>query len=366
MPTAVQWLTSDRTSTKYRIYDVLGSDAALRTEVVDTLVQRLSPAEIVRVTVGSGDGEHSTAQVWDIVKAAPLIRAEGARLLIVSEAQRLQFWGPLRELIDDRARFADVVLVLVSDRAQQGWRERDPQSLPGQPIYKTVLAEWEQWLKDYSSATSITCSTPSIDVDNKGVSQVSRWLSRHLVVTQRQAEYLWSRTGQSTALAGDVVEQLARAAPALGRSRDARDLALPDFQRLVDGVVTMHGPEELVDLILFGRKQLALASIRDQEFESSKWRGILGLLSQRLDWLAPLHDALATNEDLQQVQRRLSINRKWILTYAHREDPKHNIAKQYNQAKVARCRQLLALLDDALESQPGVPPGLGEVLIASW
>jgi hypothetical protein len=290
--------------------------------------------------------------------------------VVVSYADRIKKWHGLTHFIKNKAAYSETTLLLLSERAGAGVRQRSTKKggLPGKYVWETVLTEWEDAVRSYAAGCAISCTTPSIELPSTGnrggvgaMSSLARWLSLRLEVSQQQAEYLWSRTGEQSSLARDVVDQLR-----LSGIPSARSIGMTEFRAAVNAVLTAHGSEDFAELVLFGRKQLALTSLADHSFSSADWSRIIGYLSQRLDWLAPLNVALATNERLDQVQRRLGIHRKYILHYAHREDPAHNIAKHYDRVRVLRCRQLLADLDASLAAVPGVPAAFGEVLLASW
>lgn len=362
MSSAVQWLTSSKTLS--RVYYVFGPDTALLTDVLTEIKRRSSNADYITLSAS----EVSDEEIWRVLSTPPLASVS-SRLLIVSSCERIKTWNGLERFIKDKATYSETTLVLLSDRDELGTRVRDSsQKLPGKPMWKTVLSDWEQLIHDYSAGITIFCTTPSIDLPSTGnrggvgaISSLAKWFSLRVEVTQQQAEYLWTRSGESSALARDVLEQLR-----LLRVSKARLMGVSEFRTIVNSLLTPHGSEDFAELILFGRKQLALTSLLDHTFSLADWARVLGYLSQRLDWLAPLHIALSTNERLDQVQRRLGIHRKFILHYAHREDSTHNIAKHYDVARVSRCRRLLADLDAVLVSSSGVPPAFGEVLVASW
>ena len=358
MPTALQYLETVKPK-RYRVYVILGEDSALRVDALDRVLAVVAPQERVAFHVGV-DGV-TAARVWDAVTTRPMPGVT-SRAVVVHSADRLRSWAPLREFIDGASVFPETTLVLLLDREQLGTRQRSrTKSLPGAPVWETVLAEWEGWLDSYASAGVIRCGSLSLDSERGKPSAVARWLSLRLPVTQRQAEYLWRRVGGSSLLARDAVRCLRQ----LGIA-DATGLPSLTFSGYVDLIVGLHGAEDLVDQLLFARRAEAFAAVQQQDFTRADWHKILSLLAQRLDWLGPLHVALATNEQLDQVMRRLAIHRKWILYYAHREDSTHNVARFYDEKRVARCRRLIGDLDSVLGRSKGVPEGLGEVLVSAW
>lgn len=359
MSTAVQWLTTSPSSTKkYRVFDVFGPDATMRTEVLLEIERRVGAQQRISLSAAEDPAE----KIWQTLARAPLAGV-ASRIVVVSACDRLRDWSGLKKFVTDRTSFVETVLVLVSDRPEPGKRTRIPDKhMRGKFNWVTELTEWEVLIKDYSAGTYVQCNTPTIDVSGTdGLSPVARWLSLRLPVSQRQAEFLWSRAGENAALARDVVEQIR----VLGLS-DATIYGESEFKKLVSSVLTLHGAEDFAEALLFDRKELALASLADHSFSAADWSKVLGYLSQRLDWLGPLHIALATREVLTQVERRLNIHRKWILHYAHREDQNHNIARKYDKVRVRRCRTLLGDLDAALSPNRPVPPAFGEVLLSCW
>lgn len=363
MPSFLQWITStaDRPK-KYRIYVILGEDATLRADALERVRRVTEPQEQEFLHVGSGEGEVSAARVWNAVETQP---APGVkrRLVVVHHADKMRRWESLKSFVGGASVYPETTLVLILDRESLGKRVRNREkSLPGAPVYETTYEEWEKLLKDYSSAAVISCSALSVEQQERGKpSAVARWLSLRLPVSQAQAEYLWRRVGGSSLLARDAV-----VAMRMVGINDATGLAQAQFAGYVDMLVGKHGAEDLVDQMLFERRADALASVLHQDFDRSDWRKILGLLGQRLDWLGALHGALATNEKLDQVMRRLQIPRHMILYYAHREDVRHNIARKYDARRVSRCRALLAEFDAVLGTSGSIPPGFGAALIAAW
>jgi hypothetical protein len=355
----LQWVSADKPK-KYRIYVILGDDAALRADALDRVLALTKAQE--QEFHHLGDGETSAARIWDAVTTQPMPGIT-RRLVVVHHADKLRNWTPLRAFIDGATTYPETILVLLLDRPSMGKRVKNiKKSIPGSPVWETSFADWEQWLKDYSSSAIVSCSPLSVDPPERGKpSQVVRWLSLRLPLTQNQAEYLWRRVGGSSVRARDAVRSLR-----LMGVVDAGNLAQSQFAGFVDSVVGKHGAEDLVDHILFDRREESLASVTLQGFDRTEWSRILGLLSQRLDWLGALHGALGTNEKLDQVMRRLSIPRHLILYYAHREDVRHNIARKFDPARVSRCRRVLAEFDAALNAGRGVPAGFGESLIAVW
>ncbi len=353
MTTFARWVDGARV---HRCYEVFGSDAVIRADALDEIITRCAAEQVVRLDAG----ERPAEQIWNEVEASPL---EGrSRVIVLQGADRLGWWDPLQSWLAARAFHVGTTLVLVCDRAQRGKRRRNRNT----GKWETELEPWQLWVEEHSAAIAIECATPSAEVTGlargkQQPSSVATWLSRRVPVTQRQAEYLWRRVGGRTALARDVLIQLRL----LGLS-DATVLGRQDFADRVDALITAQGAESLVEDVLFGRRQTLAQTLADRELDRREWSRVIGLLGQRLEWLEPLHHALRSRESLSTVSNRLGIHQNWILRYAHREDPSHNIAKYYTPQRVARCRRLLADLDAALAQSRSVPAGFGETLLASW
>lgn len=345
---------SERAGRVHRCYEVLGADAVIRADCVEEIIARVAPAAVLRLDAT----ELSSEQVWAEVEA---VSSGGSRLVIVSGADRIEWMDPLRGWLADRARVADTTLVLLSERPDRGRRRRDDRT----GRWVAELASWQRWIDGHSAAIAIECPAPSVEVLGSvratGPSVAAVWLSRRVPVSQRQAAYLWRRVGGSTALARDVCEQLRL----LGLT-DARPLGDRGFAARVDVLVSAQGAESLVEDLLFDRRAAVVRTLVERDVERAEWSQVLGLLGQRLEWLAPLHHALRSRETLSTVSNNLGIHEKWILHYAHREDPSHNIARHYSPRRVASCRRLLCDLDAALLASRGVPVGFGEVLVAAW
>lgn len=357
MPNVLQWLESDKAK-KYRVNVVFGSDYVLRDDVLTRLRVLSEPQESMSLHVG----DVSAAQIWDEVNTQPMPGVK-RRLVVVRSADKMRNWRPLESFIGGASVYPETTLVLCLERDALGRRERNrDKSLPGSPVWETVYEPWEQALRDYQAAGLFSCTPPSADVsDPTKPSQARRWLSQRLPVSEKQTEYLWRRTGGSSLLARDVVRSLR----VLGIT-DASVMPFSDFTSYVDHLIGMHGAEDFVDHLLFDRKPEAFSAVSSASFDVNGYKKILGLLSQRVDWLQALHGALATKEHLDQVVRRLNIPRHMVLYYAHRELARHNVARKYDARRVKRVRQILAEFDDALNASRGVPAGFGAALIVAW
>lgn len=363
VPSLLQWVSSTAAKPrKYRIYVIFGEDAVLRADALDRALRLADPQERRFLRVGYSEGEVSAATVWDAVQTQPM-PGISRRVVVVHEADRMRSWKPLKDFIGGASVYPETTLILMLNRTTIGKRVRNKQkSLPGAPVYETSYEEWEEWLRDYSSAALLSCAPLSADqADRAKPSAVARWLSLRVPVSQQQAEYLWRRVGESSLLARDVIRSFR-----LAGVQDASALGQAQFVSYVDAFIGRHGASDLVDHLLFERKAEAFATVLAAEFSRAEWSKILGLLGQRLDWLGELHGALRTNEKLDQVMSRLQIPRHMILYYAHRDDASHNVARLYDPARVARSRRLLADLDSTLSGGISVPTGFGECLVASW
>lgn len=363
MPSLMQWITSSAAKPrKHRIYVIYGEDAVLCADALDRALLLANPQERQFFRVGHSEGEASASVVWDAVQSQP-IPGVTRRAVVVHEADKMRGWKPLQDFIAGASVYPETTLILLLNRTTIGKRVRNRQkSLPGAPVYETTYEPWEEWLRSYSSAALLSCNPLSSDqADKSKPSPAARWLSLRVPVTQKQAEYLWLRVGESSLLARDVVRSLQLVGVA-----DATALGQAQFASYVDAFVGRHGASDLADHLLFERRTEAFATVTGVEFSRADWSKVLGLLGQRLDWLAELHGALLTKEKLDQVMSRLQIPRHMILYYAHRDDPSHNVARRYDAVRVARSRRLLAELDNVLSSGVSVPVGFGECLVASW
>jgi hypothetical protein len=348
MASYLQWVKTKRT---HRLYEVIGLDSAIKIDALDEIIRRVAPS--TRQYLVAGD--MSDEELWSEVMTTSWY--SGSRLVIISNSERIHWWNPLREWLDNQSIYADTTLVLASSSDPRDKTKKNDE------FWLSSLSDPFQWIDDHSSAITLVCSTPSIEIPaarNETLSPLARWLSRRLSVSQLQAEYLWRRAGEQTTPARDVVTQIA-----LLRVSEA-EFSENKFREIVDALLSPRGAENFVDLLLFNRRSLAIAALENREFSRREWSSIIGLLSQRLEWLSALQSTLSTTETLEQVENRLGIHRKFILYYAHRWNPAHNIAKWYTPKKIASCRQLLAFCDAALAATRGVPVGMGEVLIAGW
>lgn len=310
-----------------RITWVCGPERLLVEEVVDHV--RAALAVSVLDYVAFDLGVDSEREVWAAANQYPAGKdAHGRdlrRLVVVRGAERVARWEPLTGWMDEHRRLPVNYLVLVSAE-HDFYRRRadDTRYLP-------------EHLEAMKGRASLVRCTPLPAED------LWAWCQRRTPgITKVDAVWLATRCAGSMVAVRNVLDQAAlfTAAPA----RDTLEAFVSQFagEAFVDAVVALHRPAALTAA---------------QRVAADELGGLITVLERQLDALAVLHRAVHAGQTVGQVAGEGEVTQ-----YLARKLLPH--AKHYDPTRVARCRQLLALADDAFRR--GVREAVGEVVIAAW
>lgn len=318
-----QWRThADRGQYK-RVTWVCGEQRALVADVVATIRAALQPSDLDTVTCHAG--QTPDADIWAAAHQYPF-DPDAHRLVLVRDAEKISYWEPLPGWLAATRQLPGVYLLFVSGLPD----------FPHAPGSRTQLAAHLAHMRA-PRGHLVRCATPN------GRDALAWARRRAPALDEDTAKHLLTRTGGNLTTAAAVLDKIALFGGTVSHA-------------VVDALVDQAPADNLADALVLGDRRAALvAAARTSPADVG---AILGLLDSRLDLVAALWHDLRTGE----LRRERAAG--------DREQPAFLVAqfapaaKFYDPGRVAQCRRLLAVLDDA--HRTGARTGLLEALIALW
>jgi DNA polymerase III delta subunit len=311
-----QWSKAFASKGPARITWVCGTERVLAAEVVSATFLAVHSKEGEEWTAG----RHREKDIWASVLA---ISFAEKRFVLVRDAWKLKDWEKLRIWIDQKHEFRDCYLVFAS------YEQDFPRDSDGK------LAEPCTWLRDSTVGQIVRC-TPLDPVE------AAAWACRQMPgLSAVQARHLLERASGSLA---EVRTVLAKAKLFGGQVSDqALDLLCSEL------------PGDFVDKLI--RRDRKAAMLAAESLGSDGLGYSIGLLASRLNILAALHRAARDNVSRREVIVQWGVPAFLAQKYA-------GIAREYGEARVSRCWEALAAVEDAYKS--GSADGAAEVLVTAW
>lgn len=313
MATFTQWRTAADRGIVKRITWVCGSEVVLREEVIDFIRSKVKPEPGDYIALDASDTPER--DVWAACNQYPA-DPSAPRLVLVRDAERLKNEDPFLSWIGEMRLMPTVYLVFVADE-------------PDLDTNKPHLAA----IRD--SGTIVRCATPNED-------DLVKWVQRRARgrITVNDAHHLLTRVGGDLGKAANV---LAKAAVFEGTVTESA----------IDLLVSESPGAEFADLLVQLRKQQALLAA--EAVARDDYPRMIGLLDVRLDLLSRLNRQIRNRATMRDMARETPA------FVVHQLLP---AAREYDDSRVRRCRQVLAVVDDGVRS--GARDGALEALVACW
>ncbi len=317
MATYTQWRRAvDKNETR-RVTYVCGPQRVLVDDVADT----------TRALVGAGvlDTDSTTGtdrERWAKAFQHPMTPG-GNRLLVVRDAEKITSWAPFSSWIAGLRTLPGVYLLFVSgedDLPRTGSSKRAP-------------------VKEHIEAMRpprghvVRCTELSED-------DAVAWVKARSPLDDSTARHLLTRVAGHLGDAAAVCAKLSVFGP------------VQVSPAIVDQLVEARPADDFADSLLAGDKAAALAHI--PALSDTDLTKLVALLDQRLDLFTQLWEAQAQGRYGRAVT---GVNPYLVRKYTP-------LVKHYQPHRRARCRQVLAVVDDAVRS--GSRSGVWEVLVALW
>jgi hypothetical protein len=304
-----------------RLTWVCGSEPLLAEEVVTEALLQCTG----HLTLTAGDD--AEREIW-AAASSPLADPAASQVIVVRSAERLRHWDNLEPLTT--ARDLDAVRVV--------FVSAEPRLAQVRGEEKSVLAPHLALLRDSRPGQLVECRAPEDWSDPP--EWLQDWASRQLGAAGREAAcYLLSVTGS-------IPE-----AAAVGSK--IRMSGLSPTQQIIGALAGRVS--SFTEALICGRRREALAAAAD--LSRDELGRAIGQLASRLDVLGALHVASEHHLDGRETAVKLGVPRFLQLRY---RDP----SRAYSGARVASCRSLLAVADEAWRS--GAAGGVAEFVAALW
>ncbi len=306
-----QWQGHAQKADIKRVIWCYGDQPVLIEDVVDTVRRLIAPSDLDYVTLEAG--AVSDADVWAAASQYPLVPGT-SRLVIVRQAQRITNLFGLLTILKERRLNPRAYLLFVSDKSEPPKEIVPPRGhvIRCKQMSLVDLAWWAKTLAPLSDAT---------------------------------AEYLAARS------AGNM-QQLKSV---------SYKLALFDgtpSNKIIDELCSESPAEDFIDLLMQFQRREALAVA--ELVSSDEYRGILRLLDFRLTVMQRLNWAVRTELNRREISALPDV--PYFLA-----DRFMSVAKYYETARCEQRRNVLVMLDDALNAGSwSERDGVLETLVALW
>jgi len=315
MATFVQW---NRKRPLKRLAYVCGAEAVLIREVLQAY-REAAPGQGLSVFAG-GVPERD---IWDLLLSYPPV---GGRRVFIYEADRLRQVSGFEALAD-----ADGM-----DTAYAVFVSREPDFPRTGEDGKGELAPHMAALQASRQAQLVRCCAPSKAEDL--VQLVATWWPG---AGANFAYDVLTRCGGSLQAAYDACEKARRAGLPPGAAALSVCIAPPD-DGLADRLIAGDKPRAAQAALTIGHSAVG---------------ALIGLLAARLNILESLAEAFRDGMDTAEAGQKLRVDR-----FVLRKLAPH--AAAYGQARVRRCRELLAAAESAWRG--GATEGVAEAIVALW
>ena len=260
---------------------------------------------------------------WELASQYPL-NPESNRLIVVKNADKVDSWDNLSDwLANSRSNPKNFLLFLAN--------QSDAPAIFAKGK-KISYAEHIELIR--TKGKLIKCSMPNDD-------DLTKWAQSY-GLTQASAEFLIERTSGDTALMLDVLKKV----DVWDGSPSPKALALLCDEQALDS---------FADYLVLKNKQAAFLALQTMSDEDKA--KIISRLDYRLDMLMDLGRCLRRRMYDADIVSNTGIK----IYLVKRFKP---VAKEYDNAKIKYCRQLLAMIDGAIRD--GAKVGTWETLITLW
>jgi DNA polymerase III delta subunit len=244
------------------------------------------------------------------------------RLIVVRQADKISDWAALESWIKNRP--ANNYLVFVSEHS-------DAQSIYAKGK-RVSYVEHIEIIR--TKGKFIKCSLPNED-------DLSSWAQSY-GLSSHVAQHLIERTSRDTALMFNVLKKLHlwNGSP---------------NQKVIDLLCEEQALDSFADYLIIGQKQTALTALSVMN-DSDKSK-VISKLDKRLDMLLVLGPHVRKRVYAQDIASNTGINIYLVKKFSP-------VVKNYDPKKIRYCRQILTLVDGALNN--GVKKGAWEALVSLW
>lgn len=320
MPSYSQWRTSADKGQVAKVTWVCGDQRVLVEEVVDETKAILQVTEFDYVPLwAESDSELS---IWDAVYQFPL-EPDAKRLILVRQADKIKNWKPLEKWLQDSKNISSNHLMFVSDEI--GY----PMSLEEEPEYP----EFFELIRKRGKV--VKCSMPN-------PAEVISWIKRNSTFTDYSASFLFDRCGSDLSAVSNVCKK-------------SKMFKADPGSQVITQLSEEYASQSFSDCLIYLNKKAALLDLPN--IPESDYSKIIGQLYSRLDMLQVLHRAAPNFNTTRELSEATGLKMFLVSKYVQ-------AAKAYDKTKISNCRNILTVVDDAVQRQ--ATEGAMELLVSLW
>jgi len=320
MPSYPQWRASADKSQVAKVMWVCGDQRVLVEEVIEETRRILDVSEFDYISLwAESDNELS---IWDAAYQFPL-EPDAKRLILVRQADHVKNWNPLEKWLTDSKNLAANYLMFVSDESDYPvTQDKDPILLPHVELIR-------------KKGKTVKCSMPS-------QAEVLAWIKRNSRLNDFSANFLYERCGSDLYAVANVCKK------SLMFKADPGSQVLAELSKEYAG-------QNFTDCLIYQNKKAALLDLPN--IPESDYSKIIGQLYAKLDTLYALHRAGPNFSTTRELSEATGIKMFLITKYLQS-------SKSYDRAKVTNCKNILTVVDDAVQRH--ATEGSMELLVSLW
>lgn len=320
MPSYSQWRTAADKGQVAKVTWVCGDQRVLVEEVVEETKRLLEVSEFDYIPLwAESDTELA---IWDSAYQFPL-EPEARRLILVRQADCIQNWAPLEKWLVDSKSLSANFLLFVSDQADYPMtQDKDPKILPHIELIR-------------KRGKTVKCSMPS-------QAEVLSWIKRNSRLNDFSANFLYERCGGDLSAVANVCKK------SLMFKADPGSQILAELSK-------EYSNQDFSDCLVYQNKKAALLDLPN--IPESDYSKIIGQLYSKLDILYALHRAGPNFNTTRELAEATGIKVFLVAKYLQ-------ASKSYDRTKVANCRNILTVVDDAIQRHAA--DNAMELLVSLW
>lgn len=320
MPNYSQWRASADKGQVAKVTWLCGDQRVLVEEVIEQTKKILDVSDFDYITLWAESD--SELMLWDSAYQYPL-EPEAKRFIVVRQADSIKNWIPLEKWVADSKFLGATYLMFVSDEADY-------------PISQGAEQEYSPHIEFIKQKGKLVkCSMPK-------QADVIAWIKRNSKLNDFSANFLYERCGSDLSAVANVCRksQMFKADPGSQVLAElSREYASQDFS----------------DCLIYQNKKAAMLDLPN--IPESDYSRIVGQLYSKLDLLYALHRAGPNFSTTRELSEATGIKIFLVTKYLQ-------ASKDYDRSKVTACRNILTVVDDAL--QRNAVTGVMELLVAMW
>lgn len=320
LPNYSQWRVAADKSQVAKVTWLCGDQRILVEEVIDETKRILGVSEFNYFPFWAESSNE--VEIWDAAYQYPL-EPDANKFILVRQADNISNWQALEKWLTDSKNLSTNYIMFVSDASDYPMTlDKDPEVLPHIELIR-------------KKGKVVKCSMPK-------QADMLEWIKRNSTFSDYSANFLFDRCGSDLAAVANVCK------------KSLMFKADPGSQVIAD-LSSQYASESFSDCLIFGDKKAALLSL--ESVPEADYTKIVGQLYSRLDTLNILHRAspnFSTNRELSEATGvKMFVVTKYI-----------QASKSYDKMKINNCRNILTVVDDAL--QRNISVGAIELLVALW